>query len=132
MAELSPQGQRVCDDVLSLVRERIPEERGRAMSGFIRQYLAGISDEDLAQFRTDEGAAALVASTDWPALHSTGASIAKPSHSWQPRRRWASWAAMSSSARMTMEPSACALIASDTPASSSNSQRANQTTLERP
>ena len=67
MAKLSAAGQRICDDVLSLVKERIPGERGDAMQGFITQYLAGISDEDLVQFRTADLYGAAVA--HWNFLH---------------------------------------------------------------
>ena len=67
MAELSAGGQQVCDEVLALVRERMPGERGEAMTGFITQYLAGISDEDLVQFRTGDLYGAAVA--HWNFLH---------------------------------------------------------------
>jgi glutamate dehydrogenase len=67
MAELSAAAQQICDDVLLLFKERIPGDRGDAMASFISQYLAGISDEDLIQFRTADLYGAAVA--HWNFLH---------------------------------------------------------------
>jgi glutamate dehydrogenase len=67
MRELSVRGQQAYEDVLAVLRQRMPGERGEALSGFVRQYLAGVSDEDLAAFRTDDLYGAAVA--HWNFLH---------------------------------------------------------------
>ncbi len=61
MAELSARGQQICDDVLGILRQRMPAERGAVLEGFVRRYLAGVSEEDLAVFRTEDLYGAAVA-----------------------------------------------------------------------
>jgi glutamate dehydrogenase len=67
MRELSVRGQQAYEDVLRVLGQRMPAERGEALSGFVRRYLAEISDEDLAVFRADDLYGAAVA--HWNFLH---------------------------------------------------------------
>jgi glutamate dehydrogenase len=52
MASLSQRGEQVLEDVLATLRERVKDKRAAVIEEFLRQYLVGVYDEDLAAFRT--------------------------------------------------------------------------------
>jgi len=61
MADPSVRGQQLVEDVLAMLHQRMPDQRGAVLEEFVRQYLAGVSDEDLAVFRTADLYGAAVA-----------------------------------------------------------------------
>jgi len=89
MAELSARGQQICDDVLGILRQRMSAERGAVLEGFVRRYLAGVSEEDLLVFRTEDLYGAAVAHWNFLLAREAGADrirVYNPrhdTHGWQ-------------------------------------------------
>ena len=52
MARRNPLAEQVIDEVLTLLHERVKDQRADVLEGFLRKYLLGVSREDLAAFRT--------------------------------------------------------------------------------